>query len=780
MFLFLLSSRCIINVKSFSSESHYARAAIRHHLSIITTTTTTSSSSSSSSSSHTARFASLQSRDDTEEEDQTLSEKQKEALELIQRGENVFITGVAGTGKSLLLRRALQYLNTYYNPKQYVAVGPTGPTAIALEGQTIHSFAGIGIPRTMDDFKKVKRKRKQWKDLKAMVLDEASMVSGEFFDLLSNAVSEIRQDPRPFGGIQLIICGDFLQLSPIAPRRADMENMVVALQEKEGLAEEDAIEILFRNRGFCFQSYNWQKANFQVVELDQVFRQQNKQFIDVLQDIRRAQISPATTEFLRKNCQRPLPPNEFGIRPTILHSKNKDVLRDNLIELNELKGDTVEFQAKDDIIKEKGAPKWAENQLWKSQFFTNCIAEEKLQLKIGAQVMLIKNEGQGKKQLVNGSRGKIVGFRKPPPSIKPAEAALLLPGVEKYPVVQFISGVKKIILPTSFESRLIGIGSCTRIAIPLKLAWAITTHKAQGLTLDYVIADLGEVFAEAQTYVALSRASDEAGLELRNFSPNRVKANRIALSFYQDPNQEFEMWNGKMAPPMSSQDQARTAPAPVIQPPQNERKSFELWEDEEMAQLVAGQNPKPAKSSPKPSTSVNRVHAPKERQQYPHPDLDRLPLVQPHVSLRVKNERGRKIMTISESPRDQATVTVMSEQASVPSSPPPSPPPPPPLEPHAEPEEQSSSVSFEGKLVVFSGVLRFMNREKAENLVRENGGIVRKAVSSKIDYMVTGNKLGNGKPITEGADYKKAKAITAKTIQIIAEDDFYDLVKHNL
>jgi len=758
--IFLFLSLYIENATSFSSEA--PATALRHKVSR-----------------NAALFAAPRSRVKvtvTEEEDQTLSEKQQEALELIQKGENVFITGVAGTGKSLLLRRALQYLDTYFNKKQYVAVGPTGPTAIALEGQTIHSFAGIGIPRTMDDFNKVKRKRKQWKELKAMVLDEASMVSGEFFDLLSNAVSEIRQDPRPFGGIQLIICGDFLQLSPIAPRKADMENMVAALQEKEGLAEEHAIEMLFLNRGFCFQSYSWQKADFKVVELDQVFRQQNKQFIDVLQDIRRAQISPSTTEFLRKNCQRPLPQNEFGIRPTILHSKNRDVLRDNLIELQNLEGEMVEFSAKDDIAKERGAPKWAENQLWKSQFFANCIAEEKLQLKIGAQVMLIKNEGQGKKQLVNGSRGKIVGFRKPPPSIKPAEEALLLPDVDKYPVVQFINGVKKIILPTSFESRLIGIGTCKRVAIPLKLAWAITTHKAQGLTLDYVIADLGEVFAEAQTYVALSRASDEAGLELRNFSPNRVKANSIALSFYQNPNQEFEMWNGKMAPP-KPENGVRLAPLPV-EPPKNERKSFELWDKDEMAQRSPAEQPsKPAKIT-KPSVNNRVSHNTPKRQQSTHPDLDSLPLVQPHVSLRIKNERGRKIMTISDSPRDQPTVSVMSEQAS--SVPPPPPPPKPEPTIQSPPIQSPPAVSIEGKLIVFSGVLRFMNREKAENLVRDNGGIVRKTVSSKIDYVVAGKKLGNGKPITEGAEYKKAKAITTKTIQIISEDEFYDLVKEYL
>lgn len=648
------------------------------------------------------------------DEARVLSDKQQEALELIQEGSNVFITGVAGTGKSLLLRRALEYLDNEYNKRQYVAVGPTGPAAIALEGQTIHSFAGIGIPRIYTDFMKVKSKRKQWKDLKVMVLDEASMVSGEFFDLLSDAVSEIRKDPRPFGGIQLVICGDFLQLSPIAPRKPDIEQMVSALQAKEGLDEQDAREMLFLNRGFCFQGYNWQKAKFQVVELDQVFRQQNKQFVDILQDIRKAHIPPSTLEFLRTKCQRPLPPNEFGIRPTILHSRNRDVSRDNLVELQKLGGETVAYQSTDNISRDKGAPKWAENQLWKSQFFMNCIAEQTLQLKVGAQVMLIKNEGAGNNQLVNGSRGKVVGFRKPPPS-KVKDEVALLPGVEKYPVVQFVNGVKKIILPTSFESRIVGLGTCTRLAIPLKLAWAITTHKAQGLTLDYVIADLGEVFAEAQAYVALSRASDENGLELRNFSPNRVRANRMALAFYDNPDQEFPLWNGK----------ERSEPVSV---------SF---------------------SSPRPSTSPTRARQPpppRASQSLPEQSMIS------NVAVSFKNDRGRKTMVIND-----------STPASTP----------PPISVHGPSPATSRSLatSVEGKVFVFSGAFRFLTKEKAQALVQQRGGLVRQSVSRKTNILVLGHKLRNGKSVTEGSDYKKAASLTANTsIRMITEDDFIEMI----
>ncbi|KAG7359861.1 PIF1-like helicase [Nitzschia inconspicua] len=476
-------------------------------------------------------------------EDEVLSDEQALALEYIKRGQNVFVTGVAGTGKSLVLKKALEYLSRkHFKPNRFVALAPTGSTAIALEGQTLHSFAGIGIPKLVSDFAKSKTNKntaKHWKQLEVMVLDEVSMVSGEFFDHLSRVVSEIRNDPRPFGGIQLVVCGDFLQLSPITPRKSEVEQMMIALQEK-GMSREEALESAFLNRGFCFQSIAWKEANFKVIELQEVFRQRNRAFVDVLQEIRTGKVTQYTINFLKENCQRPLPANDFGIRPTILHSKNVDVSRENQSDLKRLSGNAVVYPAEDEVTIEKGVGQWAKKPLENSAFFTTCIAESELQLKIGAQVMLVKNMGRDSR-LVNGSRGTVVGFRtvrKPPKD----PTLFLLPGVTKYPVVQFVNGLQQIVLPQKFQSKLVGLGTCTRLAIPLRLAWAITAHKAQGLTLDYVIADVGQVFAEAQLYVALSRASDEKGLELRNFSEKRVRANPIALQFHENPLRQFSYW----------------------------------------------------------------------------------------------------------------------------------------------------------------------------------------------------------------------------------------------
>ena len=522
---------------------------------------TPSSSSSSSFESQTSSSSStptitsstvVTSDEDTPDEvEQQMSDEQALALSLIKEGRNVFLTGVAGTGKSLVLKKALEHIKGTFEDNEYVAVAPTGSTAVVLEGQTVHSFAGIGIPKIYTDFRKMKSNKKikaRWENLKVLLLDEVSMVSGEFFDSLSTVVSDIRKDPRPFGGIQLIVCGDFLQLSPIAPRKWEVDHMVTGIREKEGLETvEEARNWLFLNRGFCFQSEAWKSSSFEVVELKHVFRQSNRNFVNVLKDIRVGNVTPETVRYLKENCERPLPPNDFGVQPTILHSKNVNVAKENLVDLDKLSGDTVMFEAFDEVEREKGVGKWVEKDLSNSSFFKTCTADKQLQLKIGAQVMLVKNLAQNS-MLTNGSRGTIVGFRKVKRSSSLSlqggsdTTNLLLPGVTKYPVVRFKNGLQMVITAQKFQSRILGMGTCTRTAIPLKLAWAITTHKAQGLTLDYVIADVGQVFAEAQLYVALSRVSDETGLELRNFSKRRVKANPLALRFHNDPNQQYPFW----------------------------------------------------------------------------------------------------------------------------------------------------------------------------------------------------------------------------------------------
>jgi ATP-dependent DNA helicase PIF1 len=699
-----------------------------------------------------------------------LSRKQQEALDMIKMGKNVFLTGVAGTGKSLVLKLALEFLRDTYKPNQYVALGSTGPVAIALGGQTIHSFAGIGVPQLKADFAKVKKKKKAWNDLKAIVIDEASMISGEFFDLLSEAVAELRKRPGEcFGGIQLVLCGDFLQLSPIAPKRREVEQMIAGLQE-QGESTESAQDSLFLNRGFCFQSYNWHLADFTVIQLTDVYRQQNADFIRVLQSIRNGDVGRSEVEFLRQ-CQRPLPPNEFGIRPTILHSMNIDVTRENLAELSQLPGEALLFEAVDAVEKEKGTGKWVEEQLRNSAFFKNCIAEPELQLKLGAQVMLIKNEMNGKSGIrrANGSRGKVIGFRKAPARTD----APLLPLVTRYPVVQFADGDKKLILPTTFQARMLGMGTCTRVAVPLKLAYAITTHKSQGLTLDYVVADVGSVFAEGQAYVALSRASDINGLELRNFYPNRVRSNPLAIAFYKNPSQiSYKFWDGHR--PKAS-DPKQAIVSMTVKEAKAARRSPIVTEQEIVVPL------KPRMNSPQ--QTKGQEHNPTTRQPITsvRQNLPKTSLAQ-RAEVTGRNSMGtEEVVAPLPSLMDSQRPTVDKEryprtrqsQMSV---------------KQGQPETRltqgenvaagytmSPQFRFLNQNVAFLGTLQHITRLEAEKLVRDNGGNVLQTVTSSTDFLVLGSVLENGKPNTMENDDQKLVS-SGRPTSVLTEEEFLKVI----
>eukprot|EP00980_Cylindrotheca_fusiformis_P000562 scaffold146_cov107-Cylindrotheca_fusiformis.AAC.1 len=297
------------------------------------------------------------------------------------------------------------------------------------------------------------------------------------------------------------------------------------------------------NRGFAFQSHFWKRANFVIVELDEVFRQSNPTFVKILHEIRKGRVTLEAQAFLR-NCSRPLPVGD--VKPTLLYARNAKVDIENQSELDKLPGEVSIFNATDlvqpDFRHKDEDWESAEKELWQSDFFRKCIAERELKLKVGAQVMVVKNVAKGRTGLVNGSRGVVVGFSstqpnkasnescEPPSSDDPENKVL-------YPLVRFQSGATIVIDFARFRSRILGVGECIRVAIPLKLAWAITVHKSQGMTLDSVKIDMHGVFSKAQAYVALSRARDEKSLELKNFTALVVKADQCALDFYANPTQ---------------------------------------------------------------------------------------------------------------------------------------------------------------------------------------------------------------------------------------------------
>lgn len=314
------------------------------------------------------------------------------------------------------------------------------------------------------------------------------------------------------------------------------------------------------------------EADFHHVHLRKVYRQKNRDFQMALMDIREAKADSQRVRSLVETCSTPLEHREgleipAGIKPTILYCTNQNVDRENFENLARLTEKGKVFDAKDSTsvssAVNEGSRAIVDSLLTKNSFFKDCSASKKIHLKVGAQVMLLQNLNidQG---LVNGSRGVVEAFKLCPvvKDIIHGEERLIgpddidkFPGCrfedlkfhqktdfegkiwricrfDRYPLVRFVNNISRIIVPHNFERELYRQGTCIRRQVPLRLAWALTIHKSQGATLDYVVCDLQGCFTSGQAYVALSRARSMLGLQIKNFSPKHVTADPLVEAFY--------------------------------------------------------------------------------------------------------------------------------------------------------------------------------------------------------------------------------------------------------
>lgn len=470
----------------------------------------------------------------TKDENVSLTCMQKSILDTVLRGENVFLTGSAGVGKSFLLRRCIHDLKMMHGSDRVAVVTPTGIAATQIHGTTIHSFFSIGIVRRVSDFQRMTKKKtkSRIKKLKTIVVDEISMVSADMFEHLERSIREIKCDARPFGGIQLLVSGDFFQLPPV-PNRIDKTDAGA-----------------FANQGFAFQAKAWKRCAFHSFVLQKVFRQEDETFIAWLNKIRTGKDIRFAISHLRTQCMRPLSTTD-GIRPTRLFPFNRKVDTLNESELNQLPFEDVVFRAIDTtrIVDEQmtqsgtlssakrmmsmGEKEETKQLLQRSPFWKECPAPETLILRTGAQVMLIRNlDTESQDALVNGSRGVVLGFV----SSRDKTQTLIDHGPGSYviPMVRFANGREELIDPVDFTQDVPSAGQCIRIQIPLKLAWALTIHKCQGLSLDKCTISLQGAFDCGQAYVALSRVRSLEGLELTSLSKHCVKTHPDVVRFYEE------------------------------------------------------------------------------------------------------------------------------------------------------------------------------------------------------------------------------------------------------
>uniref|UniRef100_A0A1I7UD53 ATP-dependent DNA helicase PIF1 n=1 Tax=Caenorhabditis tropicalis TaxID=1561998 RepID=A0A1I7UD53_9PELO len=403
-----------------------------------------------------------------------LSSEQKSVVRcVINSRANVFFTGSAGTGKSVILRRIIEMLPA---GSTYITAA-TGVAASQIGGITLHAFCGFRYENSTAEqcLQQVLRHShmvKQWKQCAHLIIDEISMIDLAFFEMLEYIARAVRNNDNPFGGIQLIVTGDFFQLPPVTKNNEPPT--------------------------FCFESEAWNRCIQKTIVLSNVKRQNDMTFVRILNSVRVGKCDQKSADLLRDSVKNQFPSN---VVPTKLCTHSDDADRINKSSLEATKGSEKTFHAYDD-----------------DQFHEKArtLAVKQLTLKIGAQVMLIKNLDVNK-GLCNGSRGIVESF---------SEAG--------NPVVRFITqDLVMEILRSKFSVRIPGCDvPFIRRQFPLQLAWAISIHKSQGMTLDCAEISLERVFADGQAYVALSRARSLSAIRITGFDVSCVRANSKVIDYY--------------------------------------------------------------------------------------------------------------------------------------------------------------------------------------------------------------------------------------------------------
>lgn len=415
-----------------------------------------------------------------------LNELQQKAYDLVIEGKSIFLTGPGGVGKSFLIKLIKKDLETKYY-KNVAVTSTTGISANLINGVTLHSHLGIGlgIGSSKTLIKNIlghKNILNRWKRAEVLVIDEVSMLDIDLFEKLEKMARIIRNCALPFGGIQIILTGDFLQLGAVGQPK------------------------------FLFESEIWPHVIKETVYLREVVRQTDELFVRVLNKIRIGNIDEEVEQVLKSRDIKYI--SDTGLIPTMLYATNAKVDNTNEYYYNKLESEEYKY---------KIVYKWHKNIAYKEKYDKLVRFEPELSLKIGSQVMYLINDtaSDHKHPRFNGSRGVIINM------------------IEGYPLIKWTDNSESIVRYASLDIEEQDIKIMTYAQLPLRLAFAMSIHRSQGCSLDLARINMN-VFCSGQAYVALSRVRTLNGLYIRDLDVSKITADVKAVAYYRGLEAELE------------------------------------------------------------------------------------------------------------------------------------------------------------------------------------------------------------------------------------------------
>ena len=413
--------------------------------------------------------------------------KQDQALDILKNGTSVFLTGEPGSGKTHTVNRYVDYLREKGLDPAITA--STGIAATHIQGRTIHSWSGIGVrlplgPGQIDRIAENRYTAKRIRCAPVLIIDEISMLGPEVLDAVDMVCRHVRGSPAPFGGLQVVLVGDFFQIPPVV-RKEDPTGGLGLDASQDGPL-------------FAHGSRAWRELDPTVCYLTEQHRQNDGGFLELLSAIRADSVGPPERKAL---AGRRVGKDDLPRDLTRLYTHNRDVDRINLARLGEVPGKARVFG-----MQSRGPDPLV------AALKRGCLTGEELGLKEGAAVMFIKNDPGGR--YVNGTLGIVTGFDDD----------------KGYPVVRTREGRKVVAEPVEWQMEEDGKSAAKITQVPLRLAWAITVHKSQGMSLDAAAVDLSQAFDYGQGYVALSRVRSLEGLHLAGWNERALRVHPDALA----------------------------------------------------------------------------------------------------------------------------------------------------------------------------------------------------------------------------------------------------------